>query len=91
MTILVSQWDNGRGGATAVLAAEAALGPAESQPPARAVRVHLEKLATGCWSVQAAAGTRGGLFRDHASATKFIRREFAFRQHTVIDSTHAQR
>lgn len=60
-----------------------------SQPPARVVRVRLEKLVTGCWSVQAAAGDRGGLFRDYASATKFIRREFAAKQLTVVETLSA--
>lgn len=65
------------------------LGTTPSQPPARVVHVRLEKLATGCWSVQAVAGTRGGLFRDYASATKFIRREFAARQRTVVETVSA--
>lgn len=60
-----------------------------TQPSASVVRVRLEKLATGCWSVQAVAGTRGGLFRDYASATKFIRREFAARQRTVVETVSA--
>ncbi len=81
MTILVNQRDNGRGEAASGLARETV----QSQPPAHAIRVRLEKLATGCWSVQAAAGACGGLFRDYASATKFIRREFAARQHTVVE------
>ena len=89
MTILVNQRDNGRCESTSVLTNEAVLGSTLSQPPARAVRVRLEKLATGCWSVQAVAGTRGGLFRDHASATKFIRREFAARQRTVVETLSA--
>ena len=85
MTILVNQWDNGRSEGTAVVPSEAVLDPAASQPPTRAIHVRLEKLATGFWSVQAAAGARGGLFRDLASATKFIRREFASRQRTVVE------
>jgi hypothetical protein len=59
------------------------------QACAHVVRVRLEKLATGCWSVQASAGTRGGLFRDYASATKFIRREFAARQRTIVETLPA--
>ena len=53
------------------------------------VRVRLQKLATGCWSVQAVAGSRGGLFRDEASAAKFIKREFAARYHTVVETVFA--
>ena len=60
-----------------------------SQACAPVLRVRLEKLATGCWSVQAAAGGRGGLFRDYASATKFIRLEFAVRQRTVVEMLSA--
>ena len=60
-----------------------------NQPPAHAVRVRLEKLVTGCWSVQAVAGDRGGLFRDYASATKFIRHEFAAKQFTVVETLAA--
>jgi hypothetical protein len=89
MTILVSQRDNGHCDATSVLTGEAVFGLTVSQRPASAVRVRLEKLATGCWSVQAAAGSRGGLFRDHASATKFIRREFAARHPTVVETLSA--
>lgn len=86
MTISANQQENGRFTPNPVLTTEALFGLTVSQRPAAAVRVRLEKLATGCWSVQAAAGTRGGLFRDHASATKFIRREFAARQHTVVET-----
>lgn len=68
---------------------EAVLEPSLNQHPARVIRVRLEKLATGCWSVQAAAGARGGLFRDYASATKFIRREFAARERTVVETSSA--
>ena len=89
MTILVNQCDNGRCESASVLTSEAGLEPPVSQPPACAVRVRLERLATGFWSVQAVAGTRGGLFRDHASATKFIRREFAARQRTVVETLSA--
>ena len=85
MTILVNQWDNGRCERTSVVPSEAGLEPTVSQPPARALHVRLEKLATGFWSVQAGAGARGGLFRDLASATKFIRREFTARQRTVVE------
>ena len=84
-----NQGDNGHSECTAVVPSEAVLDPAASQPPARAIHVRLEKLATGFWSVQAATGTRGGLFRDLASATKFIRREFAARQQTVVETLWA--
>jgi hypothetical protein len=86
MTILVNQRDNGRCESTSVLTSEAGLEPTVIPPPACAIRVRLERLATGFWSVQAGAGARGGLFRDHASATKFIRREFAARQRTVVET-----
>ena len=85
MTLLVNQWDNGRSESTPVVPSEAGLEAPVSQPPARAIHVRLEKLATGFWSVQAGAGARGGLFRDLASATKFIKREFAARQRTVVE------
>ena len=89
MTNLVNQRHDGRCEFIPVVTSQAVLGTTLSQPPARAVRVRLEKLATGCWSVQAVAGTRGGLFRDYASATKFIRREFAARQLTVVETLSA--
>ena len=89
MTILMNQQDNGRYEPIPVVTSQMILETTASQPSARAVRVRLEKLATGCWSVQAVAGTRGGLFRDYASATKFIRREFAARQHTVVETLGA--
>ena len=60
-----------------------------NQPSAHVVRVRLEKLVTGCWSVQAVAGDRGGIFRDYDSATKFIRHEFAARQLTVVETLSA--
>ena len=69
-----------------ILGSEAVFEPPLNQHPACEIHVRLEKLATGCWSVQAAAGTRGGVFRDYASATKFIRREFAARQRTVVET-----
>jgi hypothetical protein len=72
-----------------ILGSEAVLEPPLNQHPARVIRVRLEKLATGCWSVQAGAGTRGGLFRDYASATKFIRREFSARQRTIVETLSA--
>jgi hypothetical protein len=56
---------------------------------ASAVHVRLEKLATGCWSVCEETGRRGGLFRDYASATLFIRREFAARRPTVVEMVMA--
>jgi hypothetical protein len=85
MTILMNQEHDRYSQYAPVLVSNPAL---ETTPayPARVVRVRLEKLATGCWSVQAAAGTRGGLFRDHASATKFIKREFAARQLTLVET-----
>jgi hypothetical protein len=89
MTILVNQRDDGRCESTCILTSEAVPACGVSPPAARTVRLRLEKLATGCWSVQAVAGTRGGLFRDHASATKFIRREFAAWQHTVVETLPA--
>ena len=72
-----------------ILGSEAMLEPPLNQYPARVIRVRLEKLATGYWSVEVAAGARGGLFRDYASATKFIRREFAARQRTIVETFSA--
>ena len=88
MTILMNQEHDRYSQYAPVLVSNPALETTPAQP-ARVVRVRLEKLATGCWSVQAAAGTRGGLFRDHASATKFIKREFAARQLTVVETLGA--
>lgn len=91
MTIFVNRRPGGRCKSTHTIGNErkineAALETTDRQTVPGAVRVRLEKLGTGCWSVQAAAGDRGGLFRDYASATKFIRREFAARQHTVVET-----
>lgn len=72
-----------------IFASEAVFEPPLNQHPAHVIRVRLEELATGCWSVQASAGARGGLFRDYASATKFIRREFAARQRTIVETFSA--
>jgi hypothetical protein len=89
MTILMSQQDNGRYEPIPAVTSQMILETTASRPSGHVVRVRLEKLATGCWSVQAVAGGRGGLFRDHASATKFIRREFAARQRTVVETLSA--
>ncbi len=85
MTTLVNLQSDGRGNSTSVVTSKAVLDTATSQRPSHVVHVRLEKLATGCWSVRAAAGNRGGLFRDYASATQFIRHEFAARQPTVVE------
>lgn len=72
-----------------ILGSEAIFEPPFNLHPACVIHVRLEKLETGYWSVQAAAGARGGLFRDYASATKFIRREFAARQRTIVETFSA--
>lgn len=77
--------DAGRRRSDPIVTSKTVFDTAANQSPARVLRVRLEELATGCWSVQAAAGHRGGLFRDYASATKFIRREFTARQPTVVE------
>ncbi len=94
MTIFVNQRDGGRCESTPVVTSkqkvtEAVLETTARQTASGVVRVRLEQLATGCWSVEAAAGNRGGLFRDYASAKKFIRREFAARQLTVVEMLSA--
>ena len=53
-----------------------------TSPP---VFIRLEKLGPGRWLVRDAEGNRGGLFRDYASAMKFVRREFAASQPTVVE------
>jgi hypothetical protein len=85
MTLLTNQEYDRRSQFAPIVTSTPPLGTTQGQPPARAVHVRLEKLATGCWSVQAVACGRGGLFRDYASATKFIRREFTARQQTVVE------
>lgn len=85
MTILVNCRNIGHRDSTPVVTSKAVLDPKASQPSLHVVCVRLEKLATGCWSVRSAAGNRGGLFRDYASATQFIRHEFAARQPTVVE------
>jgi hypothetical protein len=89
MTTLLIRRSNGRCISTPVVTSKAVLDTPASQPPSHVVHVRLEKLATGCWSVRAAAGNRGGLFRDYASATQFIRHEFAARQPTVVEMLQA--
>lgn len=49
------------------------------------VRIRLEKLGPGRWLVRDAHDTRGGLFRDYASAMQFVRHEFAASQPTVVE------
>ena len=53
-----------------------------TSPP---VRIRLEKLGPGRWLVRDAQDSRGGLFRDYASAMQFIRHEFAVSQPTVVE------
>jgi hypothetical protein len=89
MTILANQQHDGRCESIPVVISKAVLEPPLNQHPARVVRVRLEKLATGCWSVRAATSGRGGLFRDYASATQYIRHEFAARQRTIVETVSA--
>lgn len=89
MTISTQQQYDGCGTPTPAVISRAVFETSASRACAPAICVRLQKLATGFWSVQAAAGGRGGLFRDHASATKFIRHEFAIRQRTVVETLSA--
>jgi hypothetical protein len=49
------------------------------------VLVRVEKLGPRQWQVRNAEGSRGGLFQDYAAAMKFVRREFAALQPTVVE------
>ena len=53
-----------------------------SSPP---VLVRVEKLGPRQWRVRNAEGSRGGLFQNYAAAMKFVRREFAALQPTVVE------
>ena len=50
-----------------------------------AILVRVEKLGPRQWQVRNAEGSRGGLFQDYAAAMKFVRREFAALQPTVVE------
>lgn len=87
--LVTQQYQTPRAADLGVAQAEDRYGPSLDGPAGTAaslpVLVRVEKLGPRQWQVRNAEGSRGGLFQNYAAAMKFVRREFAALQPTVVE------